>query len=305
MALATKLTQTERALAVSEKVIEKQLLRNYQLSLKEIRGKIALAYEKHGADFVNMQKYSRLANLEKDIGKEIAKLSGKNAVTLKAGMAQQYQEAFYRTAFSVETEAAAKLGFGKLNPKVIARAIENPLDRVGFLQRNRDNQARLARQLKEQLTQGLIQGESYQQTARRIKERMDVGAENVLRIARTENHRCQIQGQLDSYEQAEAAGVEMVRVWVATLDDRTRDDHQQMDGVEANDDNLFPSPVGLIEGPGLSGDPAFDINCRCTVRGEIRGYEPEVRRAREVEGEKGKIAAYKNYNDWKAGRIDK
>jgi len=36
---------------------------------------------------------------------------------------------------------------------------------------------------------------------------------------------------------------------------------------------------------------------------EIEGYEPKVRRAREVEGERGEIIGYKNYKQWYDGRI--
>ena len=171
---------------------------------------------------------------------------------------------------------------------------------MGWLKRNRENQALLTRQMKQELTQSLIQGESYQQASRRIKNRMDVGATNVVRIAQTEMGRAQTLGRNASFDQAEQAGVNMVRVWVSTLDGNTRPDHQDMDGVKANEEGFYPSPVGEIEGPLLSGDPSFDINCRCTTRAEIEGYEPEVRRARG-EG----VIPYTKYNDWKEGRINK
>ena len=304
MSLTSKLLAGERALDRLSVSQQRLLLRAYSSTLKEIRGLIATGYARYGGEYSDWVKYGRLASLEKEISREIAKLTGKNAVTLKKGLGETFMESYYRTAYALESTVRARLGFGQLNPKTIEAAIINPLDRVGFLARNRDNQALLTRQLKEQLTQGLIRGESYQSTALRIKQRMDVGATNVLRIVQTENHRCQTLGRLASFDQAEEAGVIMVRVWVATLDGNTRDEHQDMDGVEANEDNLFPSPIGLVEGPGLSGDPSFDINCRCTVRGEIKDYEPKLRRAREVEGERGELIQYKTYNQWKDGRIN-
>ena len=298
------LQQGDRAADRLTKAQERELIRNYQLALKEVRTKIATAYEKYGDNYTNWTKYNRLATLEKDIGKEIGKLTGKNAVNLKTGIAKQFEDQYYRTAFALEKEVGARLGFGQLNPKTIEAAVQNPLDRVGFLQRNRDNQQRLARQMREQLTQGLIQGESYQKTARRIKERMDVGATNTLRIAQTENHRVQTVGRLRSFDQAEEYGVQAKRVWVSTLDDATRETHQDMDGQVADEDGMFDVDGIEAEGPGLTGDPAEDINCRCTIRMEIEGYEPKVRRAREVEGERGEIQSYKTYNEWKKGRID-
>jgi len=305
MSLNKKLEQAERALDRSARGIERRLLRNYQQALKEVRGLIAtIAYEKYGGDYNQLQKYNRLANLEKGIGKEIGKLTGKNAVTLKSGIASQFEEAHYRTAFSLEKEVTAKLGFGQLNPKVIEAAVDNPLDRVGFLQRNRQNQRRLTQQLQERLTQGLIQGKSYQDVARDIKERMDVGATNTQRIAQTEMHRAQQEGRMEALEQAHEKGVNMVKVWTATLDDRTRDTHQSLDGQKVGMEEEFEIRGSRAKQPGGFGIPEEDINCRCAVRPEIVGYEPEVRRAREVEGRRGEIQSYRTYNEWKQGRIN-
>jgi len=305
MSLSSKLGQAEKVLDRGASAVERRLIRNYQLSLKEVRAKIStIAYEKYGGDYNQLTKYNRLANLEKSIAKEIGKLTGKNAATLKAGLANQYAESFYRAGFSLETECAAKLGFGQLNPNVIKRAVENPLDRVGFLRRNRDNQARLTRQLQEKLTQGLIQGKSYQDVARDIKERMDVGATNVQRIAQTEMHRVQQEGRVDALEQAHEKGVQMVKVWVSTLDDRTRDSHQSLDGQKVGMEEEFEIRGNKAKQPGGFGVPEEDINCRCTVRAEIEGYGPEVRRARESEEKHGEIGSYKTYDQWRKGRID-
>jgi SPP1 gp7 family putative phage head morphogenesis protein len=310
MTLQSKLIAGEKAYARLEKSIARELLRNYQASLKEIRGDIALVFEKYGGEYTEMVKYNRLANLEKDIADEIRKLTGKNAVTLKNGTAGAFEDSFYRVGFAIETDLQetlklqAKLRFGMLSPKTIEAAVNNPLDRVGFLQRAKDNQARLTRQLKEQLTQGLIRGDSYQNVAKRIKERMDVGATNTLRIAQTEMHRCHVEGRLAGFQQAERAGVEMDHIWTSTVDNRTRDMHADMDGRKADavvdGRPFFSLPDGLtVEGPGLTGIPEHDINCRCGIRAEITGYPPELRRVR---GEAEPVP-YQNYHQWYEARI--
>ena len=51
--------------------------------------------------------------------------------------------------------------------------------------------------------------------------------------------------------------------------------------------------IGWVSGPGLSGYPRFDINCRCITRAEIAGYPAKVRRIRD-EG----IQPYITYDDW-------
>jgi len=71
--------QREREVALNklEKQYEKELIRNYQLALKEIRAKIAFIYEKYDGNWVEMNRYNRLTKLEKEIAEEIRKLTGK------------------------------------------------------------------------------------------------------------------------------------------------------------------------------------------------------------------------------------
>jgi len=300
MSLTSKFEQSDRALQRQQKEIERELIIAYSITLKEIRGQLAEAYEKYGGSFVEMQKYNRLAIIERNIAKGIGKLTGKNAGALKKGIGGAFKESYYRTGFTIETTAQAKLGFGQLSKKDVEASIKNPLDRVGWLQRNRDNQGRLTRQMKQQLTQSLIQGESFEQASRRIKNRMDVGATNVVRIAQTEMHRAQAQGRLDGLQQAASKGVIMKKIWTATLDSRTRPDHRDLDGTTIELDENFVSEEGKGQAPGQLGSASSDINCRCTIISIIEGYTPKLRRARG-EG----VIPYTNYNDWKEGRINK
>ena len=284
---------SEKALDRLQKEFERELIRAFQVALKEIRAKIAEAYEKYDGDWVEMQKYNRLTKLEKEIAQEIGKLTGKNAMTLKKGMMDAYQESYYRTAWVLSNQVKSDLGFSLLDRKLVEKAIQNPLDRVGFLQRNRDNQARLTRQLREHLAQSLIQGEAYGTAARRIKERMDVGATNVIRIAQTEMHRTRQQAKLDSMEEGAKAGVVVKKMWVATIDDRTRDSHQELDGVTIDLDEDFEGEEGSGPAPGMLGSAEEDINCRCTMIEVVDGFEPNERRVRGVG-----ITEYATYNEF-------
>ena len=149
------------------------------------------------------------------------------------------------------------LGFVILDRELVRKSIENPLDRVGFLQRNRDNQARLTRQLREQLTQALILGEAYGKAAKRIKERMNVGATNAMRIAQTENHRTRIQGQLERMKDGIERGIVLQKMWLATVDSKTRDAHGRLDGVQIDLDQQFEIDGYTAEAPGIIWSTAF------------------------------------------------
>lgn len=283
----------EKALDRLQGQFERELIHNYQIALKEIRGKIAKSDEKYGLDWVGMQRYNRLTKLEMEIGEEIRKLTGKNAMTLKKGIGTMYSESFYRTAYILTNAVKSDLGFVKLDRKLIEKAILNPLDRIGFLQRNRDNQARLTRQLREHLTQSLLQGEAYGKAAKRIKERMDVGATNVIRIAQTEMHRTRNSAKLDAMEEGAQAGVVIKKMWVSTVDGATRESHQDLDGVTIDIDDDFEGEDGSGPAPGNMGSASEDINCRCTLIEVVEGFSPKTRRVSDVG-----LVEYETYNDF-------
>lgn len=281
-----------------EKQYERELVKQYQVALKELRSKLDNLYKKIGDNpdefFTQAQKYNRLAKLEKDIAKEIGKLTGKTAKTLDKSQRHMYEESYYFTAYVLSNMVQADLGYSVLNQNLIKEAIQNPLDRVGFLQRNRDNQQRLARQLREQLTQGLIQGESYHKTSKRIKERMDVGAYHAMRIAQTENHRTRSAGRLASLEEGQERGLDLKKQWLATVDGNTRDSHQELDGKTIDLDKNFEGEEGSGPAPGMLGSASEDINCRCDLIEIVDGFTPNTRRVRGVG-----VTEYKTYNEFK------
>ena len=299
----------ERNLKIIDRLItqrENRIVKEYAIALRDIRAELAVAYEKYAVgkelSYAEMTRYNRLANLEEDIFKRVNKLTATTASQLKRGQGEIFAGSYYRTAFLLETEVQAKLGFGQLNPNTIEAAVNNPLDKVGFLKRNRLNQNRLKAQLSSELTQGLIRGEAYQTVANRLTGRMNVGATSAKRIAATEMHRVQNQGLRSSFEHAENVGVEFKYFWVSAIDDKTREMHADMDGREADivdGQAVFTLPDGVqTDSPGNTGIAEHDIHCRCGLRGEIAGYEPKFRRVRGAG-----IVPYQNYNQWYNARI--
>ena len=266
MSLDKLLTQgdkvTDRMIADSEK----QILQAYKKSLAEIRAQTALLYEKYAVDgalsLADVSKYNRLANLEKGIATEVSRLTKTEQRLTTNAIKGVYQESFYRTAFGVEVTAQVALGFGMLNPKQVEAAVLNPLDRIGWPDRSRENARLATRQIKEQITRGIIQGKAYSEVAKAVTERANVAASRAIRIVQTEAHRSQVMGRLDSLEHAEAQGVEMMKVWSSALDSRTRDSHQAMDGQRVKMNEDFESPSGgRGPGPSMLGSAEEDINC--------------------------------------------
>lgn len=252
---------------------EKDLLRQYKRSLEEIKKLIAAIYEKYGdsVKYEDLIIYNRLTNLEKEIADQVKLLTNENIKTITRGLKEFYAENYYRTAYALESGLSVRLGYGVLNGKVIEASLLNPLDRITWKGRLQEHAQFFVKQIRQELTQGLIQGQGYGTIARTIQDKTGLTATKVLRIVRTEGHRVQNAARVSSFSKGEAAaarlGLKSVRTWIHSGNPREpRPDHQQMDGVEADTEGIFTLPDGTTtEGPGLTGIAEHDINCGCTT----------------------------------------
>jgi HK97 family phage portal protein len=87
----------------------------------------------------------------------------------------------------------------------------------------------------------------------------DASKQRAALIARTEVHNSMQYGTVEGYRQSGLT----TKIWVAVMDDATRDSHADVDGEEKPIDMVFSN--GLMY-PGDSSAPAEEvINCRCVV----------------------------------------
>lgn len=160
------------------------------------------------------------------------------------------------------------------------------------------NEADTLRRVNGAITNGLIQGQGYQETARDVRRGMQTSYQNALRIARTESHRLQNAGANAASNWAKDQGAEIVRLWQATLDDRTRDSHAQLDGVPENKDGGWVIDGEFAPYPGAFASASQSISCRCTTVDQVQGLQPQARRARNpITGETEVIQA-QNFQTW-------
>ena len=128
------------------------------------------------------------------------------------------------------------------------------------------------RHIRSALTQGILQGESIPKIADRMDRVAGAGYSAAVRAARTSMTGAQNAGRLDSYEEAADMGIKMTKMWLATLDDRTRASHIEMDGETVPIDEPFSNGLMFPADPD-GDDPAEIYNCRCTMVSQIEGFE--------------------------------
>lgn len=283
---------------------ETALLSVYKKSLDNIRLGLSKYYEKYGIEGMlpaeRIYKARQMKALGRNVEKEITKLQGKEHHLIHHAVGEAYRHSYYRTGFSFEAEVGGDLGFGMLNPKIVEAAVANEMSLIKWPASSKSNAKLLARRVKSLIEQGIIQGFAYQKVAKQVKEQMEIGATKAMRIIRTETGRAQTEGALKGYDEAQSEGLGFARVWLASLDDRTRFSHRSMDKQQANPEtNLFTLPSGaMTQGPHLSGIAGEDINCRCALTAQILDMPAEIRVARDPVSGKSVDIKDTNYDKW-------
>lgn len=156
------------------------------------------------------------------------------------------------------------------------------------------------------VTQGIIQGEGVDEITDRLITSLCTQNENKMRtFARTAVTGAQNSGRMEMMHDAIEDGIKMKKKWLATLDDRTREAHRDLDGQVKDVDEPFEVEFDgdnyEIEYPG---DPKADAcmvyNCRCTLVYVYEGIDQKSIR-RDSEGNEIKDMTYREWEAWKNG----
>jgi SPP1 gp7 family putative phage head morphogenesis protein len=131
--------------------------------------------------------------------------------------------------------------------------------------------------LRDVVAEGIAGGDSNDAIAKAIRQRYDqwsgkgdspVDRSRAMVIARTETGSAANWGAYNGgLATAEAAGLEIQKVWIATSDQRTRDSHAEVNGERVAKDEAFGN--GLLYPHDPNGDAGEVINCRCTIGWEV------------------------------------
>lgn len=153
------------------------------------------------------------------------------------------------------------------------------------------------RQIQSELLQGILQGESNQDIAKRMQNVTGANRKASMRYARTMTTAAENAGRNESYKEAEDMGISMEKTWMATLDERTRDSHRMLDGETIPVDETFSNGCDYPGDP--DGDPEEVYNCRCTMVTQIKGF---ARSMSDMGWRSNGGLGGMSYEDWKSGR---
>lgn len=120
------------------------------------------------------------------------------------------------------------------------------------------------------VTEGVNAGRSPSTIAEDLRQSSAFTRARALRIARTEVVRSQTGAIQRRWARAASEGLPVEQEWLTAGDLVVRDSHVPMEGKRARVGAMFTLPSGrLTPGPGLSGDPSEDVNCRCALAARV------------------------------------
>lgn len=256
--------QVQQSLLNSELEVIKDLEKSYKQAVKDIDRVIADLMARK--DTENLQaiiyqiKYQNA--LKSELEGFLSVLHTRNYTLIDNYLKDCYQNAHIGTLFDLQgqgiplilpLEQEQMISAITLNSKLSAPLYNTLGYNVDFLKTN----------VRMEISRGIAQSLSYQEIARNIKNTTNVDYNKTLRIAKTEGHRIQCESAYNVQVRAKQKGATIVKQWDSTLDSRTRESHQKLDGELVKVDEKFSN--GLLYPGDSNGTASEVVNCRCAL----------------------------------------
>jgi SPP1 gp7 family putative phage head morphogenesis protein len=280
---------------------DKAILLEYSKKLKEIKLMMGDKYLAFAVDnilsFNDMSKYNRLKLLDKELIGNIKDLYIKNKDRLDESLIQIYELNYFGQMYVAEKITGVAIPAKKILKSDLNLLIKNKIFSLEDTVLNQANY--LSYNVKARIYQGLIQGKSYKQIAKTIEDDLGKGAKRAMMTAQTEGHRVMSAARQDSMIKI-AETIKMQKMWVGTLDSKTRPAHGDADGQTVDVDEPFMVDGEQLFFPGdPSGSAENTINCRCT---QISVF-PDLTYTNRRDQESQEYLDMQSYEDWYSNKF--
>lgn len=207
--------------------------------------------------------------------------------------------------YQMESGEGVNFGFGLYDAHAVTNLIKNDPQVLPKWKVNEKKDYKWnSKKVDNAITQGIIQGEKLSQITDRLVNALSAQNRNtMLTFARTAMTGAQNAGRYQGQQDAKELGINISKVWMATLDDHTRASHQALDGEEQKVGDKW-HPFKFSNGCRYPGDPLGPphevYNCRCTLVSNIADYPTEYKRYDNIDG-----VPIENmtYSEWKLAKM--
>lgn len=305
--LAELLSDIRRIAEHREVLTEKKIKAMYNTLSKDLDYFIADGYKKYADDdgrfyLAYLDSQNKRAKFLQEIVSNVDGISPKLQNEITDLVNETYFLTFEGMAKAIKkADTAEKLrDITKdisVNPDTIKQSVNNNIDKLTLPPVLEKHRSELIYQIQQELTTGLMNGDRYNQMAKRISERLNVSYNKAMNITRTETHRNVESGFMDCAEKLNEKldGSDLIYActWCSMRDERVRPqvrrktkkgwkttrskngaNHIIMDGQTVKVGELFNLGGGVkAKAPSQSGVAAHDCNCRCFLEYNLMTVE--------------------------------
>lgn len=193
----------------------------------------------------------RLSSLQAQIDMEVDRLFSTGEHQMTMTMTDVFTDGYYHKAFDLQQRAGVISEFARLSPNLVEDVLTYPWSGADFSTRLWENKRALLFSLRQEMTQGIIQGLSVAAMSKGLADTLGKSYTVAERLIRTEANHFHNEADKAAYE---AAGVEEYE-FMATLDNRTSAICGSLDGKH------FPLSEAK---PGVN-YPPMHPHCRSTT----------------------------------------
>lgn len=229
-------------------------------------------------------KIARLNALMAEIDAQLILLGHAQQIEIEEILEDVYENTFYKTAFAAQTFTGVGATVVALNPTAVKEAVTFPWhDGSMFSDRIWNDRNKLVNEMRQTITQGVIQGKSVQKMSRELSAKMDSSYKNSLRLVNTEVAAVMTSASQKSYESMEVERY----IFIGTLDQKTSKICQSLDG------KVFKMSEMQI---GKNASPMHP-HCRSSIAPYFSDDDLGQRRAKDSDGN-SIIVENMNYEEW-------
>ena len=275
-------------------------------SLQEFRWTVE-DYIKHGREYGISGKWAKelenasarvhinqLDALKLQMQQQLEVLYGNQVDGLDQRLKDIYSAGFYKTAFEVDKGVGVGTNLRQLDDERLRNVVSKPWCSDGKVFSDRLWQSKdvLNSTLQTELSQAVIRGDGLDNVVKNVARRMDAATSSAARLVMTESAFFATAGQRDCFADL---GVKQYE-FVATLDDRTTPECQDMDGKVFDMKDMQPG----VNAPPLH---CWCRSCIVPYFGDKEGLSG-TRAARDPEtGKTVQVPADMTYPEWKASFV--
>ncbi|WP_085829382.1 minor capsid protein [Clostridium massiliodielmoense] len=273
----------------ARRLLNSNELSEFKMDLKEFRNKAKNNIDDIWEQELNNVSYkvriSRLQALQTQINNEIRLLYSKQQIDVTGLLNDIYEDTYYRNIYEVHKSLGIGVNFAKLDTRTVEKVMSEQWQGNNYSSRIWNDKEKLIRELRANLTQSFIRGNTIDKTSKIMSERMNVARSRARTLVNTESSYITSKATLDSYNKS---GVVKQYEILATLDLRTSKICRYMDGKVFK---VSEKEIGVNA-------PPFHPNCRTTTVAYFPDEVDEERIARDSDGEVYYVDGDMSYKDW-------